>query len=303
MRSGWTVFRTSFAGTLSFFWILAVGHIREDVDADGLAPLILSSRPGYSFSQPAARQFPEARQRRLRIAGRIARGIDHARAAAEIDAQQQANLLRRDRCSARQTGCDGSSGLNRYSGFWNTNPIVAGSRVESARRRFASAKRKPSRSTYSWSLGASSLRLFLLLRQGMAAAGNTGRAPARGRPPWPCQIDRLPGQFPSPLRLDLDRQVLDVAAVAVPIDVLAPPCGPHASRIDLGQSTGQRPLERNIKARLVANLRGLWRSPAALPVPAVRGVEVLEQKAAPSRYQSFSPILRRAVSRPASSSP
>ena len=76
---------------------LAVGGVGQHVDADRQAAvdLLLHGR-AIAGPLPAARQLPQAGQRRLRIAGRIAGGIDHARAAAVVDAQQQADLVRRD---------------------------------------------------------------------------------------------------------------------------------------------------------------------------------------------------------------
>ena len=88
---------TTVSGMRSFVLQLAVGGIGQHVDADRQAAsdLLLHGR-AVAVPLPAARQFPEAGQRRLRIAGRIAGGIDHARAAAVVDAQQQADLVGRD---------------------------------------------------------------------------------------------------------------------------------------------------------------------------------------------------------------
>ena len=70
--------------------------VGEDVDADLPRGVDLRLHRGSERPlPPAAAKLPKARERGSRVAGRIGRGIDHARAAAELDPQQRPQLLRR----------------------------------------------------------------------------------------------------------------------------------------------------------------------------------------------------------------
>ncbi len=75
----------------------AIGGVGQHVDAQRQGGVDLGLHDG-AILLPAARprQFPQTRQRRPRVARRVGRDVDHAGAAAELDAPQRPQLIGRN---------------------------------------------------------------------------------------------------------------------------------------------------------------------------------------------------------------
>ena len=214
--------------------------------------------------------------------------------------QSGRNCSRSTFSSAYQIGCSGSSSCSLYSGSGKTSCIkLAEALVEARAAAIGLGKQEPAAVEVVAELSGQLLALGRLVGQRALAAAEIEHRRLQqvvdaGQP----QVDHLPGQVALPARFDVAGQVVHVAAVLVP--VVAGPC------LSLASSTGQRPLERNSRAKLVpiSGSSSAWPAPVQKPD---RLSCLRTRQSAPSRYQSggcpAGGMNRRAVSRPARSRP
>ena len=198
----------------------AIGGIGQHVESQRQRGVDLGLHHGaVFFAASRTGQLPQARERRLRISGRVRRHIDHARATARLDAPERPQLL----------GIDLLLGVPDRMLLFQQVQLVFGlgkhvehqfakALVEAGAAAIAFRKQEPATIHVVAQLSRHRLAFDCILRDRTFVAakiedGDLQHFLDRCQP----HVDHLPGQIAFPPRLDVAREVGHVAAMVVPI--------------------------------------------------------------------------------------